>query len=268
MRKDELLFPYSLQFFADGGEAGDDGGATDSDAGELDKLLAQMGEGGDEADTGGAEEAGTDEPEGKDTPPTDTGEKSKSQEDKAGHAFAQMRVQNAQLLSLLSKIAKATGIEYTDNNDLLAKLNDDSIAKLAAKQNVPVELLKRMEQLEQRDLASRQEKIQQAAFLGFQQVKDTYELSDDELRAFALELNAAGKNPFETPIDLVSEYKLTHFDDIVTKKANAAVQAALAKSSAADKHSSKPNSANGKPDSGKPDKVSTVAGLNSILKNM
>jgi hypothetical protein len=65
-----------------------------------------------------------------------------------------------------------------------------------------------------------------------------------------------------------AEYKLTHFDDIVTKKANAAVQAALAKSSAADKHSSKPNSANGKPDSGKPDKISTVAGLNSILKDM
>ena len=53
-----------------------------------------------------------------------------------------MRVQNAQLLGLLSKIAEA-GIEYTDNNDLL--LNDDSITKLAAKQNVPVELLKRME---------------------------------------------------------------------------------------------------------------------------
>lgn len=265
MRKDELLFPYSLQFFADGGEAGDDGGAAGSDSDGLNELLAQM---GDEGDAGSAEEAGTDEPEDKDTSPTDTGEKSKSQEDKAGHAFAQMRVQNAQLLGLLSKIAKATGIEYTDNNDLLAKLNDDSIAKLAAKQNVPVELLKRMEQLEQRDLASRQEKIQQAAFLGFQQVKDTYDLTEDELRAFALELDAAGKNPFEQPIDLVTEYKLTHFDDIVTKKANAAVQAALAKSSAADKHSSKPNSANGKPDSGKPDKVSTVAGLNSILKDM
>lgn len=264
MRKDELFIPYSLQFFADGGEAGDDGGAAGSDSEELNKLLSQLGG----EDTGGAEGAGTDEPEGEDTPPTDDKPQTNPQEDKAAHAFAQMRVQNTQLLGLLSKIAKATGIEYTDNNDLLAKLDDDSITKLAAKQNVPVELLKRMEQLEQRDLVSQQEKIQQAAFLGFQQVKDTYELSDDELRAFALELDAAGKNPFETPINLVTEYKLTHFDDIVTKKANAAVQAALAKSSAADKHSSKPNSANGKPDSGAPEKVSTVAGLNSILKDM
>ena len=226
MRKDELLIPYSLQFFADGGEAGDDGGAAGSDSDGLNELLAQMGEGGDEGDAGSAEEAGTDEPEGKDAQPTNTGGKPKPQDDKAAHAFAQMRIQNNRLLTLLSKIAKATGIEYTDNNDLLAKLDDDSITKIAAKQNVPVELLKRMEQLEQRDLIAQQEKIQQAAFLGFQKVKDTYDLTEDELRAFALELDAAGKNPFEQPIDLVTEYKLTHFDDIVTKKANAAVQAA------------------------------------------
>lgn len=263
MKKDELYMPYKLQFFADGeGDAGD-GEPVGSDSDELNKLLTQMGEGSDEGDAGSA-----DVPEGENTPPADDKPQTKPQDDKAAHAFAQMRVQNNQLLTLLSKVAKATGIEYTDNNDLLAKLDDDSITKLAAKQNVPVELLKRMEQLEQRDLVSQQEKLQQAAFLGFQQVKDAYDLTEDELRNFALELDTAGKNPFEQHINLVTEYKLTHFDDIVTKKANAAVQAALAKSSAADKHSSKPNSANGKPDSGKPDKISTVAGLNSILKDM
>ena len=255
--------PYNLQFFADGEGDAEDVEPVGSDSDELNKLLTQMSEGSAEEDADSA-----DAPEGEESPPADDKSQTKSQDNKAAHAFAQMRIQNNQLLTLLSKIAKATGIEYTDTNDLLAKLDDDSITKIAAKQNVPVELLKRMEQLEQRDLIARQEKLQQAAFLGFQKVKDTYDLTEDELRAFALELDAAGKNPFEQPIDLVTEYKLTHFDDIVTKKANAAVQAALAKSSAADKHSSKPNSANGKPDSGKPEKVSTVAGLNSILKDM
>lgn len=254
---------YNLQFFADDEGDAEDVEPVGSDSDELNKLLTQIGEGSAEGDADSA-----DAPEGEESPPADDKPQTKPQDDKAAHAFAQMRIQNNRLLTLLSKIAKATGIEYTDNNDLLAKLDDDSITKLAAKQNVPVELLKRMEQLEQRDLIARQEKLQQAAFLGFQKVKDTYDLTEDELRAFALELDAAGKNPFEQPIDLVTEYKLTHFDDIVTKKANAAVQAALAKSSAADKHSSKPNSANGKPDSGKPDKISTVAGLNSILKDM
>lgn len=263
MKKDELYMPYKLQFFAEGEEDAGDGEPVGSDSDELNKLLTQMGEGDDEGGAGSE-----DAPEGEDAPPAEDKPQTKPQDDKAGHAFAQMRVQNNQLLTLLSKVAKATGIEYTDNNDLLNKLDDDSITKLAAKQNVPVELLKRMEQLEQRDLVSQQEKLQQAAFLGFQQVKDAYDLTEDELRNFALELDTAGKNPFEQHINLVTEYKLSHFDDIVTKKANAAVQAALAKSSAADKHSSKPNSANGKPDSGKPEKVSTVAGLNSILKDM
>jgi len=255
--------PYNLQFFADGEGDAEDVEPVGSDSDELNKLLTQMSEGSAEEDADSA-----DAPEGEESPPADDKPQTKPQDNKAAHAFAQMRIQNNQLLTLLSKIAKATGIEYTDTNDLLAKLDDDSITKIAAKQNVPVELLKRMEQLEQRDLIAQQEKLQQAAFLGFQKVKDTYDLTEDELRAFALELDAAGKNPFEQPIDLVTEYKLTHFDDIVTKKANAAVQAALAKSSAADKHSSKPNSANGKPDSGKPEKISTVAGLNSILKDM
>ena len=255
--------PYNLQFFADGEGDAEDVEPVGSDSDELNKLLTQMSEGSAEEDADSA-----DAPEGEESPPADDKPQTKPQDNKAAHAFAQMRIQNNQLLTLLSKIAKATGIEYTDTNDLLAKLDDDSITKIAAKQNVPVELLKRMEQLEQRDLIAQQEKLQQAAFLGFQKVKDTYDLTEDELRAFALELDAAGKNPFEQPIDLVTEYKLTHFDDIVTKKANAAVQAALAKSSAADKHSSKPNSANGKPDSGKPEKISTVAGLNNILKDM
>lgn len=256
---------YNLQFFADGEGDAEDVEPVGSDSDELNKLLTQIGEGSAEGD---ADSADAPEGEEEESPPADDKPQTKPQDDKATHAFAQMRIQNNRLLTLLSKIAKATGIEYTDTNDLLAKLDDDSITKLAAKQNVPVELLKRMEQLEQRDLIAQQEKLQQAAFLGFQKVKDTYDLTEDELRAFALELDAAGKNPFEQPIDLVTEYKLTHFDDIVTKKANAAVQAALAKSSAADKHSSKPNSANGKPDSGKPDKISTIAGLNSILKDM
>lgn len=258
--------PYNLQFFADGEGDAENGEPVASDSDELNKILNQMGESNAEGDEGDADSA--DAPESEKPSPADNKPQAKSQNDKAAHAFAQMRIQNNQLLTLLSKIAKATGIEYTDTNDLLAKLDDDSITKIAAKQNVPVELLKRMEQLEQRELMAQREKLQQAAFLGFQKVKDTYDLTEDELRAFALELDEAGKNPFEQHIDLVTEYKLTHFDDIVTKKVNAAVQAALAKSSAADKHSSKPNNANGKPDSGKPEKISTIAGLNSILKDM
>ena len=71
-----------------------------------------------------------------------------TQQDKDANAFAEMRVQNKAMSDMLKKIADATGIQYTDQNDMLAKLNSDALTKLAEKQGVPVEILQRMETLE------------------------------------------------------------------------------------------------------------------------
>ena len=268
MRRKGFL-PMNLQFFAEdtGTEVGGSGTAANSDMQELDNLLGTMGtaptETGDgtvsttEVDTSTGQQAA----ETTETPPP-------TPEDKQGYAFAQMRTQNNQLIGLVSKIAQAAGIEYKDHNELLAKLNDDAIGKLAKAQNVPVELLKRMEQLETTGKLYEAEQLKTAALVGFQSVKDTYNLDDAELRSFAAELDAKGKNPFLTTVDLESEYKLNHFQDIVKKETQKAVEEALKKSNAADRHSSTPSNANGKPDSGGTEKITTMAGLNSLLNDM
>ena len=250
----------NLQFFAEGGD-----GSGESGVGDLADLLNQM-------DNGTGTEQTTDTTETTEQEGSQQEEQVQEQEppkqNKQEYAFAQMRSQNSQLLGLVSKIAQAAGIEYKDNNELLAKLNDDAIGKIAAKQNVPVELLKRMEMLEQHSQAYQAEQLKSAALIGFQKLKTEHNLSDAELQEFAQKLDADGKNPFVMQMDLEAEYKLRYFDQIQEKKIKAAVEAALKKSSAADNHGSKPSNANGKPDTGKEEKISTVSGLNSLLSGM
>jgi LysM repeat protein len=266
------LLPMRLQFFAaDDGGAGGTGDVANSDMQDLDNLLYGMGTAGAGSstgdagtDTGTSDDAGT----GDGQQDTDTQKPPQNTNNKQEYAFAQMRTQNTQLFGLLAKVAQAAGIEFKDNNELLNKLNDDALGKLAKAQNVPVELLKRMEQLENTGKLYEAEQMKNTAILGFQKVKDSYGLSDDELRSFAAELDTKGKNPFLTQVDLEAEYKLTHFQDIVKKETQKAVEEALKKSNAADKHSSTPSNAQGKPDSGQGEKITTVSGLNDILKDM
>lgn len=246
-------------------DTGSNGESANSDMQDLDNMLDSLTASATE--TEGAADTSTTEPETQDEPeqkPKETTQTPNKQE----FAFAQMRAQNTQLFGLLAKVAQATGVEFKDNNELLAKLNDDALGKIAKTQNVPVELLKRMEMLESTGKLYEAQQLQGKALSGFQKVKDTYGLTDDELRNFAAELDTGGKNPFLTAVDLETEYRLAHFQDIVKKETQKAVEAALKKSNAADRHSSTPSNAQGKPDTGNSAKITTVAGLDSLLNDM
>lgn len=189
-----------------------------------------------------------------------------SDEDKRNFAFGKMRTEINQLTELLGKVAKANGVDYSDSKDLVAKLNDDAIQKMAQRQNVPVELLKEIEALRQDSAQLKAQQRRDAAAIGFQQVMDTYKLTQDELKAFAVELDNAGKNPFEQPIDLMAEYKIMHYDDILQAAVKSAVEEALKKDSAATQSSSTPAQQQGG-NGGENQKITTVAGLTALLND-
>ena len=252
--RDYKLFitPYSA---SDEGE----GTGTMSD---LNALLDQMGT-DDNSDSNADQSDQTDQQQTQDqqTPPEDN---KPNADDKRNYAFGQMRQQINQLQELLGKVAKANGVDYADNKDLIAKLNDDAITKMAQKQNVPVELLKEVEMLRQDSAAFKAQQLKDAAAIGFQNVMDTYGLTQEQLKAFAVELDQAGKNPFTQPVNLIEEYKMMHFDDIVNAKVQKAVEEALKKDSAANQSSSTPGQQQGgSGDSSQ--KITTVAGLTALL---
>lgn len=246
--------PYSAS--DEGGDAGTSGAAA------LDQLLEQMGSG--EPDTqaanSGSGTEGEDAHEEQGTQPQGT----PSQEDKRNFAFGQMRTEINQLKDLLGRVAKANGVEYTDSKDLVAKLTDDAIQKMAQRQNVPVELLREIETLRQDSQMFKAQQLKDAAAIGFQSVMTTYGLSQEQLKQFAVELDQAGKNPFMQPVDLMQEYKIRHYDDILNAAVKKAVEDALKKDNAANQSSSTPGQQQGG-NGGSGDKITTIAGLNALL---
>lgn len=189
-----------------------------------------------------------------------------SQAERMNYAFGQMRTELNANKALLAKLATAAGIQYTDENDLIAKLNDNALSQLAVRQNVPVDLLKRMETLEQNNAAYEMEQRKTETMLSFQKLQTAYGLTNEELLAFAQELDEKGMNPFTSRINIDATYRDFHFDDIVNKRVNAAVQEALKKSSVADTHSSTPNRSTGKGDNGGDGKkITTVSQLSDLL---
>lgn len=268
--------PYNLQFFAEvaGAQGTDTSTGTDgtdgagaqalSDSQELNTLLDGMtNANGQQQQT----QQQSDQQQQQQDQQQQQQPDQQQQVDKSNYAFGQMRKQISDLQGLLGKVAEANGIKYTTPAELLEKMNDDAITKMAQSKNIPVEFLKELETLKKDSLDYKEQRLKDEATVGFQSVMTQYGLTQDELIAFATELDAAGKNPFAESVDLMSEYKVRHFDDIVNKQVTLAVREALAKSSNADQHSSTP------PDQTPPagteaQKITTVDGLSDLLSEM
>lgn len=164
-----------------------------------------------------------------DTPPAAAAKPAPAPEiDKSARAFAQMRVQNANMSKLLKGIGAVLGLSEQEINDekrLTEALQAKILAQEAERQNVPVELLARLKYLEERDQHFTALQRQQAAALGFQAVKDQFGLTQEQLNEFAAELVQNGINPLTTDnVDLVAQYRILHHEDLV----KAAVEKALA----------------------------------------
>lgn len=259
MKQNKIVIPYSA---VDG-----DGVTPESTEQTLTGLLGQM-----DANTGAIPPAETTPPTPPEVTETETTPGSTQQtpppanNNPSNTAFAEMRVKNNMYTQLLGKLAASVGIEYSNEQELINKLNDNALADLAKRQNISPELMQRLDLLEQNNMLYQQDQRRQAALAGFQTLKDTYALDDQQLQAFAAELDKQGQNPFVQDVNLMDVYKLTHFNDIIAAEVNKAVQAALTKSNMADEHSSTPGSAQGV--GGTAPTTSTVAGLREVLSTL
>jgi len=212
---------------------------------------------------GGEEEGAPDEGEGK-----GKGEpKPKAQPDKAAAAFAQMRVQNQRYAKVMKDLATVLQIEDTKNPEAVLNALNEKITELKAKQQgVPVEVLQRLQALEEENYAFTQDQIRRNTYLGFQAVKDTFELTDEELNAFADQLVAEGKNPFETPMDLLAEYRNLNFEALQKKAYEAGLRAEAERAAKAAGHSTQPGKTQGPRGDGKEEKITSYSALTDWFK--
>ena len=142
--------------------------------------------------------------------------------DKQAYAFAQLRNENATTKALLKDIAGVLGITDLNETTLPEALKTKVQEAIAKQKNLPVEIVRDLEHLKERDAAYTADQNRNAALLGFQKVKDTFHFSDEALNKFAADLNGKGKNPFVEPFDLVAAYKLDNFDLLVQQAAEKA----------------------------------------------
>lgn len=192
-------------------------------------------------------------------------EQKRTEQDKQQYAFAQQRHEITELTELLKSMADANGIKYDSKADLVAKLKDKALIERATQQNIPVELLREVEQLRQDSNQWKKYQFEQAAMQGFNRVATEFGLDQKGLEEFAVELDQAGKNPFTGSVDVVSEYKARHLDEIVARKVQQAVEAALKGDARASSNSSTPSSTQGLGSAGEDnEKVSTVAQLTAL----
>ena len=260
-----LIMPYNLQYFAadgssvQGGTAGSTGAGdtTSLDSAGLSALLNTMGNDG--ADTQGEDTSGQGDANGGTPQESDQTQQqqqqqsgadinAQTQQQKDAGAFAAMRVRNKQMENMLKRVADAAGIQYANTDDMLTKLNDDALGKLAEKQGVPKELLMRLDSLEKSNQEYRQEQVNIKLRNDFMALQEKYNLTPEQLQTFATQLSNDRVDPLSA--DIMREYEVRNFDAIVQQRIQDAVQTALSKDQQVDEHSSTPNAAQGSSASG------------------
>jgi len=201
------------------------------------------------------------EPEAQPAPPAD---------DKAQQAFIHMRKQNKQYADTFKGIAELVGVEgdLSDEQALLTALQEKVTENEAKKNHIPVDVLQRLKQLEERDAEYTALQNQQKAALGFETVKKDYGLDQTALNEFASTLVKSGKDPFDPSIDLVAEYKLLHFEDILAKQVQEAVAAEQQRAASASEGSSTPGNTNGGNTNTESKKINTQEDLTKWLGSL
>lgn len=189
---------------------------------------------------------------------------------KRDSAFAQMRIQNKELSDLIMNLAKATGQTPKNMAEAQAMLNEGLTKVVAKNRNIPEDVLREMEADKKRLAELEQTQAKQNAIAGFQQVKDTFQLSRNDVNEFADKLIEKKINPYEQSVNLVEQYKLIYFDKLIANAKEQGVQEERARSLKAQNNSTTPTNQNGLSettgDQGKP--IKTVADLDALLNSL
>jgi hypothetical protein len=193
-----------------------------------------------------------------------------NQKRSANDAFAAMRVQNRKTTEALAAVLQQHGLDPNLANDpdaLIAQANQARLEEEAKRQNVPTELLQRLTDLEAKDREAQQRRLTDAALAGFQAVKNQYNLNNQDIAAFAKQLQDAGTNPFEQEMDLVHHYKLHNLDKIIAAETQKAVENALKNQKTSTQFSTQPSKTQGKESAGT-ERIDTMAQFDRFLMNL
>ena len=253
---DDLINSLGGPANADPDNSGDDGDGNGTAAGN--EPAATTEPAGDGAQEPATEPTGNhDDGNGTQEPAGNNQEPGLSAQDKQARAFAQMRIQNSQMKQTLQSLAQLVGLDANNLDGVNKAVQDKLLQNQAKQQNLPPEVLGRLQALERQN-------NEREAYLGFQKVKDSFNLTDAELSEFADSLIANGLNPFAQHVDLYNEYIVNNYDKLIEKAKQDGIREEAERAAKAAKQSTVPGNKSGK-DKGLPDKINTMQDLDKFL---
>jgi hypothetical protein len=183
---------------------------------------------------------------------------------KQAHAFAEMRKTISEQNKVLEDIGKVLGVSGKPE-EILAGLQKVTNAQKAKDAGIPPEFMARLTALEQekaqRDVEDRKLRTY-AAINNFQR---NMGLDQNQLNAFLTQLAQAGKNPFESDVDLRSEYLVMNFDRLQQEAIQKALEKQAALDTKAQTQGTNPGTKTGGGDN-KTTEIKTMDGLDAFLK--
>ena len=172
-------------------------------------------EGGDPGDEGGEGGKPEDGAEGK----KDTKHSKQAQ---AFYALRNEKKANDQFIKNLGSVLGFDAKASTE--EIMAKVNDLVVQKQAKEQNVPVEILNRLQELESQAQELEATKHQTKLTEDLTILADKFDLDEKALTDFLFKLNEAGKNPLENKdINLQAEYTMMYFDQLMEQAKQSAL---------------------------------------------
>ena len=189
---------------------------------------------------------------------------------KQNKAFAELRMQNKAQAEFIMRLARSAGLNPKDVKEAQEFLSEGATRVEAKKRNIDPETLRQLEE-ERTELEEyRNQANRQAAMLGFQKVKNEYNLTNEDLNNFTEQLAAKNINPFSGDrVDLLKEYRMLNFDKLLAQAKEAGRQEEIARSLKAKQNSTTPLKTTGNDTPlGETPAVNTVKDLDNLLNSL
>lgn len=186
---------------------------------------------------------------------------------KQNYAFAQQRQQIKAQETFIKNLGKLIGMDGSSTNEIQNKVQEVLLEKQSKEQNIPVDILKRLEAAEaavqENQAIKRQNEVQSA----LADLIEKHGLTQEDVTEFTQHLIDEGKNPLENPnVDIDAEYLKLHYDDMIQAAIADALKKEQDRKDKVDKHGSEKVPAGG----GAPDekKINSVKELDDLFSNM
>ena len=223
-----------------------------------------------EQETETTEEATEETNESSDSETSDSSDSSTTEDSaqtKGAKAFAAMRSENAQLKTLVKRMAASLGLGDVKDDELDKAIENKLIADQAKANNIPEALQRKFQEQDDIIRAIAEERQKEQVVNAYTALQKECNLSNEQVYAFVQELQEKGYDMQKSLPHLVDLYRGLHFQELTQNMVDAAVQKALTRQQKSEKQSSTPSTKTG--GAGDPEeKVDTVAGLDALLKDV